>query len=367
LCIDNCLIVRKDDSKIPRKKRFYQDQFPLCRLDVESKNYNIDNLDFYQNEICNNLKKHNFDVAIFSDYNKGVFNDCNIKNYYDSLDSKTIKIVDPKYGPINKWFGCDLIKPNSKEAKQITGKSNWKDQARFIQQETAAKYVLITQGGEGVVGIKDDDYFEYYPDYKVQLNSVIGAGDCFISVMALCLSNNFDFFDSIRISFLAGSIYVKNKYNKPIHPLDLCESKIVDSILFKKRNFTVCFTNGCFDFGLTSGHIECLKFAKLKADKLIVGLNSDNSVSRLKGSSRPILPFEERAKILSSLEFVDYIIGFEEDTPINLINSISPDLIVKGGDYKKEEVVGHESFPVEIFNLINCVSTTDKINKINNI
>ena len=125
------------------------------------------------------------------------------------------------------------------------------------------------------------------------------------------------------------------------------------------------FTNGCFDI-IHRGHIELLKYAKSCGDKLVVGLNSDNSVKRLKGESRPIQSQEDRKAILEAIRWVDEVVIFNEMTPINLIKSLTPDIIVKGGDYKVDEVVGHKIAEVKIFELIDGLSTTKTFENISN-
>ncbi len=130
------------------------------------------------------------------------------------------------------------------------------------------------------------------------------------------------------------------------------------------KEYTIVFTNGCFDI-LHTGHFELLKAAKEKGDKLIVGLNDDNSVKRLKGNSRPINPVEIRKKQLEILSWVDEVIVFSEDTPYNLIKSLKPTLIVKGGDYKVNEVVGHDLTSVYIVPTVKGFSTTSILEKIN--
>lgn len=148
----------------------------------------------------------------------------------------------------------------------------------------------------------------------------------------------------------------------------MADSKYVEEPeILSQRNFKLVFTNGCFDFGLTAAHVELLKFAKRHGDKLVVALNSDASTARLKGSGRPILPLEERIKIVSSFDCVDYVLSFEEDTPLEIIKKIDPDIIVKGGDYKKHEVVGNQIAEVILFDYMDVTSTTEKINKISNI
>lgn len=354
---DYCKVV--DNMFIPLKKRIYSDNIPLVRWDIEKENYGLDD-----------IKKHlmdlnipNSDVNIFSDYNKGVFSFPWFRKYFKNA----ISIVDPKNANIDLWEDCSIFKPNSSEAKSLSDKKNWKDQIDFFTNSIRCKSVVITQSGEGVVG-KDTDYFEYRPDYKTKnINSVIGAGDCFACFMAMALMRGFTLVQSCEIAYIAGSFYVQRNLNKPISPAELITldgNKLIKiPEILSQRNFKLVFTNGCFDFGLTAAHVELLKFAKNQGDKLVVALNSDESTLRLKGSGRPILPLEERIKIISSFDCVDYVLSFEDDTPLDVIKKTNPDVIVKGGDYKKDEVVGNDIAEVVIFNYLNVTSTTKKIQK----
>jgi D-beta-D-heptose 7-phosphate kinase/D-beta-D-heptose 1-phosphate adenosyltransferase len=174
----------------------------------------------------------------------------------------------------------------------------------------------------------------------------------------------FDIQQAAEISFNISYFYVTKNNNENLSYLDfykILNTKIVDKEMLSQRNFKLVFTNGCFDAGLTAGHIECIKFAKSQGDKLVVALNNDESIRRLKGKNRPILCLNDRIDILSSIECVDFILSFEEDTPIELIKSIKPDTIVKGGDYKPGDVVGADISEVIICPTKECVTTTEKI------
>jgi D-beta-D-heptose 7-phosphate kinase/D-beta-D-heptose 1-phosphate adenosyltransferase len=272
--------------------------------------------------------------------------------------------------PASKWYGCTIFKPNYKEAILMTGTKDWKKQCDILMKETNCKVCIITNEGKGVYYKTYDEYGEYVPKNTINVQSVVGAGDCFISFISICQSLNLSIKESIEIAFFASSIYVQklNGYAIDLNDLkkhhDNCNAKIVNSD-FEFNSNDLVFTNGCFDAGLTPAHIECLKFAKKQGEKLVVALNSDNSVKRLKGEKRPIYSLEDRMKIVSSLEFVDYVTWFEEDTPLEIIKKIKPKKIVKGGDYHPEDVVGKEYAEVIIFNFQECVSTTEKLKQLN--
>jgi D-beta-D-heptose 7-phosphate kinase / D-beta-D-heptose 1-phosphate adenosyltransferase len=346
------------DSKIPRKKRFYSDGFPTYRWDVENKLYGLKDIEYYCNKLKNKSFDQKFDCLIFSDYEKGVF--------YNEWPQELIKkypltIVDPKSIDIEKWKGCSVFKPNAKEAFEITGKSNLLDAGKFLRDNLECDSVVITNAGENVL-IISNQISEIKPEKRINARSVIGAGDCFVAFLSLALAKGFSIEESVEISWKAGLNYVQNKYNQPLKKnifLDNLEQKKLTPD-FSQRDYKLVFTNGCFDGGLTAGHIECLKFAKQQGDKLIVAINSDNSIKKLKGQERPFVPLDQRIKIVSALEFVDYVVSFEEDTPFELIKKIQPDIIVKGGDYNIEDVVGNQFAEVRICPKYDCLSTTQK-------
>lgn len=355
------------NAKIPIKKRFYHGEFPLIRWDCEAKNFNLNDEEL--KECHSNLKIPQSDVLIFSDYNKGVFSNNWFKNYLKN----NITVVDPK-NDINKWKNCTVFKPNSVEAKNLSGKSNVKDQLAYFLKTLNCKCVIITQSEKGVYGCVNspDNIFFIEPYCKPDVRCVIGAGDAFIAFFSLSLSLGLSYEKSAKIAFNAGISYVKNKHNEPVNCLDLLEGcsnfdKIIKNPkILSKKDKKLVFTNGCFDI-LHEGHIETLKFAKSKGDKLVVALNSDSSIKKIKGSNRPINNLEKRMKILSQLQFVDYVTTFEEETPLNLINAIKPNVVVKGGDYKKENIVGSDLVEeVYISNYLKGISTTSIIEKIKN-
>lgn len=352
-------------NPIPVKRRLYQDQFPLCRWDIETK---LD-VDEYRKQVSNNLKcQHNkkpYDIVVYSDYNKGLFQEDH--GWIDAAKG-AITIVDPKDENIDKWKGCTIFKPNTKEAKDISGLSKWEEQVIYFQEKLDCKCVIITCGGEGLAVRIDDKSFFYHPDKRIDANSVIGAGDCFLAFLSMSLAYGLEIDEAIDVAYNAGAIYVQRKHNKPISIQELKEfynpimAKSINPDQLIDRDYKLVFANGCFDM-MHAGHIDCLNKAKQLGDKLVVALNTDESISRLKGKDRPVTPLEQRKYSIASLDCVDYVVDFSEDTPENLINLIKPDIIVKGK--KIENVVGEQSnaeirFTYENFN----VSTTDIINKI---
>jgi D-beta-D-heptose 7-phosphate kinase/D-beta-D-heptose 1-phosphate adenosyltransferase len=218
-----------------------------------------------------------------------------------------------------------------------------------------------------------DNYFEIRPQINnIDVRSVIGAGDCFTAFLALSYSHGFSLEDCAKIAFNAGISYVKNKHNQTLCLLDLLEScEDYDKIIYnpeilRTRKTNLAFTNGCFDI-LHEGHLQSLKFAKSKGDKLVVAINSDESVKRLKGKSRPINNLNSRMKMLASLDFVDYVVSFDEDTPYNLIESIKPDSLIKSEPYNAKQIVGADIVP----NIYICpkkidVSTTSILQRYKN-
>lgn len=360
---ERCKII--ENICLPVKKRYYSQNIPLVRHDIEKTNYGLDDIKKYLID----LEIDDSDFTIYSDYSKGLF----CCPWFRKYMQKTRNIVDPKSNYIDLWEGCSYFKPNAIEAEKLSERKNVYNQVDFFIDALKCDGVLVTQAGSGVVGKENDgDFFDVRPDILLPpAECVIGAGDCFISFVAMALARGFSLEQSAQIAFVAGCAYVQKRQSSPLSPADILEYVGVKQLkkpeLLARRNFDLVFTNGCFDFGLTGAHVECLKFAKSRGQKLVVGINSDASVAKLKGLDRPVLPLAERVNILQSLSFVDYVVPFEEDTPYEIIKKIKPDLIVKGGDYKVHEVVGNDLCDVEIFNMIQSISTTEKIKKLNEI
>ncbi len=364
---------------VPRKKRIYDGDFPTYRWDVEKPHYGLSSSDLSScvKTLYSRYERHtmNFDVLIFSDYDKGMF--CRdyphfAAPWHQQMDGSIPTIVDPKGKDLGKWKGCTVFKPNDKEAESLSGISSldWEGQCRYFIAEIGCYSVVITQGGNGVVGMVGTDSFHYRPPKKnLHPESVVGAGDCFMAFLAMAIGQGFSIQDAAEIAYEAGALYVTRKHNTPITPYELQRRINPTAAKYmepeKLRDFkNVVFANGCFDL-LHRGHIETLKFAAEQGDYLVVALNSDESVKRLKGPERPVTSLCERMQLMASFDFVDFVVSFDEDTPDKLIDQIAPAVIVKGGDYKPEEVVGADRARVVIAPTVEGLSTTNILAKIN--
>jgi D-beta-D-heptose 7-phosphate kinase/D-beta-D-heptose 1-phosphate adenosyltransferase len=282
-----------------------------------------------ENTLEDILKKDfsEYTFVILSDYNKGVLEYSNdIIKHINSFNCKVI--VDPKRH-ISCYEGAWLIKPNSKEYKEFE-----------VDQWTGN--FITTNAGDNVIADIDNIMYSI-PVENVEVSDVTGAGDCFLAGFVYGLTKGYDFKKALELGVRGSTESVKH-----VGTYILTEKDLI------KR---VVFTNGCFDV-LHKGHLTLLKEARMQGDKLIVGLNSDESVKRLKGDSRPINDVNTRKEQLLLIPYVDEVIIFDHDTPYKLIKEIQPDLIVKGGDYTVEEIVGHDLAPVYIVPTVKGHSTT---------
>ncbi len=356
---------------IPRKRRFYDGETQYhFRWDIEDTKADPAALKSFQKETVKKIKAlGKIDAIICSDYAKGVFTST---SFLGSLRGTPI-IVDPKKD-WKKWKNiATIFKPNSEETRRFVPQNGTEKEGAYfkrackeMQKELRTKGVIVTRGGNAVVGI-EKTFFEYKPTQKVSPASIIGAGDCFMALTALCIGHEFSLRKSAEVAYEGTSLSVQKKMNDPLSPVEMQKASkfIVHKETLRNRKYKLVFTNGCFDI-LHVGHLELLNFARSKGDKLIVAVNSDASVRRLPGKSgRPIVALEERMQILAGLECVDYVISFDENTPIELIRELHPDVLVKGGDYTRSTVVGEKLVKdVVICPFIEGRSTTKIIEKI---
>jgi len=283
--------------------------------------------------------------VILSDYNKGFLHKSqDVIDYCKSKDC--VVIVDPKKS-IENYRNADIVKLNEKELKQYClGYSNYDD----ILYKNKIGSLVVTLGSKGAQIISPGRIINIEADQH-QVSDVTGAGDIFIAVLTHFLSRGIDVEQAVRKAVKLASISVTKFGTYVLQPEDI------------KKAYTI-FTNGCFDI-LHKGHVEYLKQSKQLGDKLIVGLNSDTSVKKLKGDDRPINNQQDRKAVLESLDCVDEVIIFDEDTPYELIKQIQPDIITKGGDYTVDTVVGNDITDVVIIPYVEGYSTSRVLRKLN--
>lgn len=387
--IDSSFIIKDKERCTIVKNRFIgQNNIQMFRFDEEIVEELQDNIN---EKIFELLEKYisKFDIVVISDYNKGLLNSENTKKIIQIANNSNVKtLVDVKEPKYEKYRNAFLIKPNLEELHNITKmKVDTEEEvlqaAKTLLNQTNCKYVLATRGKDGMT-LVGKNVKKHIKCLSREVYDVTGAGDTVISYLAVGLSNNIDILDTIQIANYAAGIGVSkmgtyavkieeikkyiNNENSVEYENKIVSANDINKIIKDRKNKTVVFTNGCFDI-FHVGHARYLREAAKLGDILIVGVNSDSSVKRLKGETRPIIPESERMELLATLEFVSYVVMFEEDTPYNIIEKIKPDIITKGGDYKPEDVVGKnivEAYGGEVIicPFIESRSTTNIINKI---
>jgi D-beta-D-heptose 7-phosphate kinase/D-beta-D-heptose 1-phosphate adenosyltransferase len=373
--IINCMIT---DSlfKTISKNRIYADKKLIARYDNES----ITLVSQQQEKIIIDrfktiLSTTKLTSIILSDYNKGFLTNYICQNVISLANLYEIPvIVDPKVD-YNKFVGCTVIKPNKNETNNIF-KLNMdlidKDKCHGqIQELVKCKLSVITLSSDGISAFTNNKHY-HISENKKEVIDVTGAGDIVCAVLGTYYPFITDTFLLIKIANHLASISIGHLGVYTIKDADLIETykyihkskEINVDILMKLKLQNTVFTNGCFDI-LHSAHIELFKFCKSKGDLVIVGLNSDDSIKRLKGVKRPINSLKERIAMLNAIDYVDFIVVFDQDTPLELIKQIQPDYLIKGGDYKIENIVGRDyAKKTIIFNYINGLSTTNIVNRI---
>jgi D-beta-D-heptose 7-phosphate kinase/D-beta-D-heptose 1-phosphate adenosyltransferase len=303
------------------------------------------------------------DIVLISDYDKGV---CTTRVLADTIAGarerglRTLAdpIRDRDYG---KYHGCSAMTPNRLEAGLATGRSipnadEALQAARQLLEQLDLEAAIITLDKDGMALAHRDGRRQLFPTRPRQVYDITGAGDMVLSVLAMALAGGADYDPAIRLANIAGGLEVEkigvatvtrdellrdllrsgpSANQKRLDRGALCHE--ADSR--RRLGQRIAFTNGCFDM-LHAGHVQYLQEARAQADLLVVGLNSDASIRALKGPGRPIHSEEARAVVLAGLQAVDYLTVFEENTPLALIQALRPDVLVKGADYRKEEVVG---------------------------
>lgn len=322
------------------KQRLMSSNQQLARIDYE-KYFHGSKLTNIFNTFIKNIAKT--DLIIVSDYGKGtIFNARKLIQSAKKLKKKIL--IDPKGKDFTKYKGANLITPNKAEFENIMGKVDSKgdlvNKAKKMLEHLNLESLIVTLGSQGMYVLTKSnkkiigDFINAYPQ---EVFDVSGAGDTTISALGAALSEGNDIFSAAEFANLAASISVSKLGTSTVSKDEVASLEASKG----NKEQVIVFTNGCFDI-IHSGHLDLLKEARSYGDKLIVGLNSDKSISKLKGPERPIISQSERKKILSALKFVDEVIIFNEEDPLKLIKKLKPSILVKGADYTKEQVVGGE-------------------------
>jgi len=355
------LIIQKDRIT-SKKSRIIAAHQQVARFDRESSN-EINTKS--EESIINIFQKivNNYDVILLSDYGKGLLTS-NLTQSIITIANKNKKkvLVDPKGLDYSKYKGAFLLTPNKKEASEATNiiikdKESLKKAMMILKEQCNLALSLVTLSDEGIAFF--DNKLRIYPTTAREVFDVTGAGDTVLASLGYALASNNEIDEAIKFANLASGVVVgkigsataslneiidyESSLNKPSSDKHIKSASEISSIVneLKNKGKKIVFTNGCFDI-LHLGHVKYLEAAKNLGDILILGLNSNKSVKRLKGKNRPINNQSDRAYILASLEVVDYVVIFDEDTPINLIKLIQPDVLTKGKDYEDQYIVGQD-------------------------
>jgi D-beta-D-heptose 7-phosphate kinase/D-beta-D-heptose 1-phosphate adenosyltransferase len=301
-------------------------------------------------------------AILISDYAKGVVDRHLVADIAELTRNAAVRVpilVDPKLPDFTAYRGCDVITPNRKEAEAAAGMAigtehDLQKAAQRIRERSGAAHVLVTLGERGMALSRPDGSIEMIPAQAHEVFDVTGAGDTVLAYFGLVLASGVDAGDAARVANAAAGVAVAKLGTTAVAPHEVLaavagagrSTKTVDLLQAIARveherslGRSIVFTNGCFDL-LHAGHVHLLEQARALGDFLVVGMNSDASVTQLKGNGRPVIGESDRAKVLSALDSVDLVVVFDDVTPSNLINQIHPDVLVKGGDYTTETIVG---------------------------
>ena len=302
-------------------------------------------------------------AILLSDYAKGAIDGTTIEMALAAAKTNGVPvIVDPKGRDFARYGAVDLIKPNASELSGATGLPVDTDEQveialRALLDHTTAKAVIVTRAGKGMSLARRDGPVAHFPGRAREVFDVSGAGDTCLASLGLALAAGLTLEQAVQFAILASGVVVGKSGTAVVTPTELVDAErdgqnihvgtgvlSLDDVAsrvegWKKQGLRVGFTNGCFDI-LHKGHVTYLAQARSWCDRLVVALNTDESVRALKGESRPVNDLDSRAEVIGALGSVDAVTCFEEPTPINLINRLRPDVLIKGADYTKDQVVG---------------------------
>ena len=353
----------------------------LLRLDFEEGFHNVDSTDLLA-KLSQEITAYG--ALILSDYGKGTLE--SVQQMIQIARQANVPVlIDPKGTDFERYRGATLLTPNMSEFEAVVGHCQSEDEIVEKGLKMIADFdlsaLLVTRSEKGMTLIRPNQTPFHLPTQAKEVYDVTGAGDTVISVLATAIADGRPYEEACYLANAAAGVVVGKLGTSTITPTELenaihhreetgfgvMDETTLKAIIVeaKARGEKIVMTNGCFDI-LHPGHVSYLENARKLGDRLIVAVNTDESVKRLKGESRPINDLNARMAVLAGLASVDWVVPFAEDTPQRLIGEILPDLLVKGGDYKPEEIAGSEEVwanggEVKVLNFENGCSTTKKI------
>lgn len=383
----DCNFVQLASHPTITKLRVLSRHQQLLRLDFEEDFHNVQS-----DELLAKLQSavQNFGALILSDYGKGTLNA--VQSMIQIARQANVPVlIDPKGTDFERYRGATLLTPNMSEFEAVVGKcQNEEDiveKGLKLIREIELKALLVTRSEKGMTLLRPEQPPFHLPTEAKEVFDVTGAGDTVISVSATALADGRSFEEACYLANVAAGIVVGKLGTSTVSNVELenaihgrtttvfgvmNEQQLKEVVRqAKKRGEKIVMTNGVFDL-IHPGHISYLDNARKLGDRLIVAVNSDASVKRLKGESRPINSLDARMAVLAGLSAVDWVVEFTEDTPQRLISEILPDLLVKGGDYKPEDIAGGKEVianggEVKVLNFEDGFSSSNVINKIQSL
>jgi D-beta-D-heptose 7-phosphate kinase/D-beta-D-heptose 1-phosphate adenosyltransferase len=341
------------------------------------------------NDLSQAVTSGAYGALVLSDYGKGLLSEPVIKQAVDAARASKIPvIVDPKGSDYSRYRGASVLTPNRRELAHVTKLPVHTDAeveaaARALLESCGVSAVIATRGPQGMAVVTADDC-AHLPARAREVFDVSGAGDTVVATLAAGLAAGLALTDAAQLANVAAGIVVAKVGTAIVRPDELGDAlgrtpglgskflnrnDLMDRIAqWRARGMSIGFTNGCFDL-VHPGHVSLIEQAGAVCDRLVVALNDDASVGRLKGEGRPVQPEHARGRVIASLSGVDAVVLFGEDTPRELIEQVRPDILIKGADYTADEVVGGEFVigyggRVVLANLVDGFSTTDTISRI---
>ncbi|MFB0981342.1 MAG: bifunctional D-glycero-beta-D-manno-heptose-7-phosphate kinase/D-glycero-beta-D-manno-heptose 1-phosphate adenylyltransferase HldE [Alteromonadaceae bacterium] len=380
----NCEFDQQKNIPTIKKLRVMSRNQQLIRLDFEESLADVDKSSL-EEKVAAQLANH--DLLLLSDYSKGTLSDVQNLIILAKNQGKAV-LVDPKGTDFERYRGATLLTPNLSEFEAVVGEckteSDIVSKGQTLLVELDLEAMLVTRSEQGMTLLRRDHEEFHLPTRAREVYDVTGAGDTVIATLALAIAAKAEYKQASALANMAAGIVVGKLGTSTVSEAELLaeistglesgfgvvsEDQLKIAVkLAKARGENIVMTNGCFDI-LHAGHVSYLTHAGTLGTRLIVAVNDDASVKRLKGSGRPVNPTDRRMAVLAGLGAVDWVVSFSEDTPQRIISNILPDILVKGGDYKVEDIAGGEEVmanggEVKVLNFEEGISTTDIINAI---